>query len=458
MEAQANDPEVLSRRLSKATANSPSSQDIFGRTRSMHVREMLSTKHLDGHGRRMTLPVWTAHPASHDVGTIEQNNNEDIHRSGQQYCDADFRSRSCPPIQSGVRALPRNLEADQFAARTSTAVTPPSTTIVAATGAFDLYAGHSTVSSALLVTRDAVRPRSQSVIKVRTEPDFVRCFNEAHTAAPATPEASTTSQAKNVTEAMHDSGASEDVFLKPLSDACTTTLPFDHPAQDWKLVSIPINADSNGNNPVLDPDVVVEYDNSRLVANTRDLVDAGRTKQLLANIADVIDKARRNGTFGNHCDKIGAVNAFTLGVNAASDVCGSAQSNLPAANHFDTNGCVAGVTDNSGPLGTATETNTFHVSLAQKGPVLTVVCRCHSHDHCASSSGSLMTRIRVFLKDLQSCLLGEGNAPDEKLVPAGVALGKRKTFGQGDDGADAGVGGDADFRTRVTRGKKGRVE
>jgi hypothetical protein len=149
MEAQANSSEVTSDQLTIATANSSSSQGIFGTARSMHVDEISSTKYLDGHGRRMTSSVRTALPDNHGAETIEQN-HIDVHRFRQQDYAENCRAKSCPAIQSGMLAPPSILEAGQFAARTFMTVEQPGTTIVAKANSFDLHAGTNTVFSPLL--------------------------------------------------------------------------------------------------------------------------------------------------------------------------------------------------------------------------------------------------------------------------------------------------------------------
>jgi hypothetical protein len=228
-------------------------------------------------------------------------------------------------------------------------------------------------------------------------------FKEADTAALCTLVQSTTSQACKAIDSTHDSTPA--VPAQSGSDAGTAMSSIKHLA----LGSHPSNATDN--RPVWLHGLPTDHDHGELVDNTRYKLDVGRAKLLLAN---AIDKARRIGALGSRCDD-------------STDA-----TNIPAAH--PTNRINGRSPKTYGSLHATTKLNTSQVSLNEEGSVSTMVCRrCQAHNHCASSSASLMDRTRGFFRRLQGDLASGLDAGDNNRLPSGVALGKRKAVIDEDD-------------------------
>jgi hypothetical protein len=204
-------------------------------------------------------------------------------------------------------------------------------------------------------------------------------FKEANTAALYAPVQSTTSQARKAIDSTQDSTPAVPAQTEP--DAGTAMSSIKHLA----LSSHPSNATDN----------------------------ASRAKLLLAN---AIDKARRIGALESHRDdSTGAPN--NPDDNPTNRVNGRSPKTY-------------------GSLRATTKLNTSQDSLNEEESGPTMICpRFQAHNHCASSSASLMNRTRGLFRRLQGGLFIGRHTGDKKRLSSKVALGKRKAVM---DEADAG--------------------
>jgi hypothetical protein len=230
-------------------------------------------------------------------------------------------------------------------------------------------------------------------------------FKEANTAALYAPVQSTTSQARKAIDSTQDSTPAVPAQTGP--DAGTAMSSIKHLA----LSSHPSNATDN--RPVWLHGLPTDHDHDDLVANTPYKLDASRAKLLLAN---AIDKARRIGALESHRDdSTGAPN--NPDDNPTNRVNGRSPKTY-------------------GSLRATTKLNTSQDSLNEEESGPTMICpRFQAHNHCASSSASLMNRTRGLFRRLQGGLFIGRHTGDKKRLSSKVALGKRKAVM---DEADAG--------------------
>jgi hypothetical protein len=228
-------------------------------------------------------------------------------------------------------------------------------------------------------------------------------FKEADTAALYPPVQFTTCQARRAIDSTQDFTPAVPAQTEP--DAGTAMSSIKHLA----LSSHPSN--DTDNRPVWLHGLPTDHDHDDLVANTRYKLDAGRAKLLLAN---AIDKARRIGALGSRRDD------STGAPNNPDD--------------HPTNRVNGQSPKTYGSLRATTKLNTSQDTLDKEESVPTMICpRCQAHNHCASSSASLMNRTRDLFRRLQGGLFIGRHAGDKKHIPSKVALDERKAVMDEDD-------------------------